>query len=313
MYLVGRLRSFFRRLYCAIARRLPEPIQRNPREEDRQWLIDSWTKVIRKNMPAQPFRQYLGDGEIFVTTKYFNMIVPGWDLSLTPAILSTGFWELGLTSYFKEKVKPGMVAFDVGANIGWFSSLFASSGALVHAFEPNPRLQRILKKNIFINAGQSTPMCTVNQCAISDSVHVVPMRFPHWLVGGAGLHGFDQSPFLDSLVEEDIMTSVITLDSHANSMNIERVDVIKIDIEGYEEQALLGAAELISRSPGLILSIEYTRGCYSTSFPSWLFERFGDAYLPALNQKIDLEFLEKYEAQQVLAETALIDIVLVAK
>ena len=96
MYLVGRLRSFFRRLYCAIARRLPEPIQRNPREEDRQWLIDSWTKVIRKNMPAQPFRQYLGDGEIFVTTKYFNMIVPGWDLSLTPAILSTGFWELGL-------------------------------------------------------------------------------------------------------------------------------------------------------------------------------------------------------------------------
>ena len=313
MYFSRKIRSFLGRLYCAIFRRLPEPVQRNLSQEDRQWLIDTWTKIIQDNTPVNPFRQYLGDGEIFVTTKYFNMFLPGWDLSLTPAILSTGVWESGLTGYFKEKVKPGMIAFDVGANIGWFSSLFASSGAHVHAFEPNPRLQRILKKNIFINAGHYTPMCTVNQCAISDRVHVVPMRFPHWLIGGAGLHDFDQSPFLDSLVEEDVITNVITLDSHAKNMNIKRVDVIKIDIEGYEEQALLGATELISRSPGLILSIEWTRGCYSASFPAWLFERFGDAYVPALNQKIDLEFLEKYEARQVLAETALIDIVLVAK
>ena len=156
-------------------------------------------------------------------------------------------------------------------------------------------------------------MCTVNQCAIGDSGYVVPMRFPNWLVGGAGLHDFDQSPFLDSLVEEDVMTNVITLDSHASNMNIKRVDVIKIDIEGHEEQALLGATELIARSPGMILSIEYTRGCYSKSFPTWLFDRFCNAYIPALDQKIDLEFLEKYESSKVLAERALIDIVFVAK
>lgn len=288
----------------------------------RKWanaFLDQLSSSLAKRLPNsslplhQPFRQYLGEGEIFVETKYFNMIVPGWDLSLTPSILMFSEWEAALSSYLKERIKPGMITFDVGANMGWFSCLFASCGTFVHAFEPNPRLQRILKKNIFMNAGWTTTKCAVNQCAISDYEGVVPMRFPHWLVGGAGLHHFDQTPFLDSLIDEEIITDVTTLDDYARKMNIERVDLIKIDIEGYEENALLGAADLISRSPGLILSIEFTRGHYSSSFRSWLFERFSEAYLPAFDRKVDLKFLHEYEANTVLTEHPQIDIVLHAR
>lgn len=263
--------------------------------------------------PPAPFHQYLGEGEILAVTSYFNMIVPGWDLSLTPAILTSGAWEPVLSSYLKKRVRPGMVTLDVGANMGWYSCLFASSGAFVHAFEPNPCLQRILKKNIFMNAGGATPQCAVNQCAISDYEGVEPMRFPHWLLGGAGLHDFNQSPFLDSLIDDEISTTVTTIDSYARKMNIQSVDLIKIDIEGHEESAILGAVELISRSPGLILSIEFNKGKYSSSFPSWLFERFSEGYLPELNRKIDCNFLQEYRAGNVLTEHPSIDIVLHAR
>jgi len=274
-------------------------------------LSDSIVSRILNSFKDQPsrFHQYLGEGEILATTDYFNMIIPGWDLSLTPAILTTGAWEPTLSNYLKKKVKPGMITLDIGANMGWYSCLFASSGALVHAFEPNPGLQRILKKNIFLNAGRATLDCKVNQCAISDSEGVLPMRFPHWLVGGAGLHNFDQSPFLDSLIDEEISTDVTTIDSYTKKMGIERVNLIKIDIEGHEEKALLGANDLISRSPGLILSMECTKGHYSNSFPTWLFDRFSTAYLPEFSYKVDLNFLNEFLAGTVLPEQHSIDIV----
>ena len=305
--------TFLDRLSSGIAKRLAQSPTQYLNEEQVAQLTSSLAKDLPVPAPTQPLRQYLGDGEIFVQTHYFHMIVPGWDVSLTPTILASSQWEAGLSECLKGKVKPGMIAFDVGANMGWFSSLFASLGAAVHAFEPNPRLQRILRKNIFLNAGHRAAKCTVNQCAIGSSQAVVAMRFPHWLAGGAGLHDFDQTPFLDSLIDHEITTNVTTLDSHAREMNIQRVDIIKIDIEGHEEEALLGATDLIRRSPGLILSIEYTRGRYSSAFPSWLFERFGEAYLPALGREIDIEFLKEYEASIVLPECTHIDVVLVAK
>ncbi|KXK13694.1 MAG: FkbM family methyltransferase [Chloroflexi bacterium OLB14] len=278
-----------------------------------QQSVEQSAQQLVQQLAKQPIRQYLGDGEIYVETKYFNMIVPGWDILLTPAILTSLAWEPTLSNYLKERIKPGMITFDIGANMGWFSCLFASCGALVHAFEPNPRLQQILRKNIFLNAGRATNKCAVNQCAVSDNEGVVPMRFPHWLVGGASLHNYDQTSWLDSLIDEDINTDVVTLDAYAKKMNIEKVDLIKIDIEGFEEHALRGAADIISRSPGLILSIEFTRGQYSNSFPNWLFERFSEAYLPAFNRAIDLKFLLEYEAKTVLPEYSHIDIVFHAR
>jgi len=272
-------------------------------------LIEKISRGVADRLRHPALRQYLGNGEILVDTHHFPMIVPGWDMSLSPCILIHRDWEPPLTNYLKARIKPGMIAFDVGANIGWFSCLFATRGALVHAFEPNPRLQTILKKNIFMNAKGFTPKCAVNQCAVGEHRGVFPMRFPHWLVGGAGLHDFDQSPFLDSLIDQEVNTNVITLDEYCREKGITNVDVIKIDIEGYEERALLGATELINNSPNLMLSIEYTRKRYSTAFASWLFERFKVGYLPGLDRFIDVAFLQEYEAGNVLPDQHFIDIV----
>jgi FkbM family methyltransferase len=252
---------------------------------------------------------YVGEGEIFTSTKYFNMFVPGWDLSLTPTILLRGAWETALTNYLKDRIGRGGIAIDVGANMGWFSCLFASRGARVHAFEPNPRLQRILRKNIFLNAGQRTQECAVNQCAVSDYEGSVEMRFPHWLVGGANLGDFDQQPFLDSLIPEGVPTPVVTLDAYVDRFGLGPVSILKVDIEGFEENALRGAEKTIDNSPGLLLCMEYTKGKYTRSFPEWLFEKFEQGHVPGIDRQINLQFLQHFEAGRIMPDVQQLDIV----
>jgi FkbM family methyltransferase len=252
---------------------------------------------------------YVGEGEIFLQTRRFPMYVPGWDLSLTPQILLHRDWEGPLSSHLASLLSQGDVVFDVGANIGWFSSLFAVQGACVHAFEPNPRLQKYLRKNLFLNAFHNAPRCSVNQVAVSEQEGTVSMRFPQWLAGGADLHSADPSQFLDSLIEEPVDTQVVTIDQFCSGRGIEQVRLIKMDIEGHEEQAVRGALELIARSPGLILSIEYTRGRYSDAFPGLLFSLFRRAYAPVFRQQMNLPMLVDYERTDLHPTYPFIDLV----
>ena len=255
------------------------------------------------------FSQYLGNSEILVSTNHgFNLIVPGWDVSLTPHILATGTWEARLTCYMENLIEPGCTFFDVGANLGWFSSLMAKRGCIVHAFEPNPNLQQVLKKNIQINAGGNTLRSRVNQCIVGEEPAIHSMQFPKLLAGGANIYNHDVSDWLDELTEA-IDVECITLDSYSSVNSIDKVDFIKMDIEGYEEKAMIGSSDLIERSLGCKVSLEYTRGRYSESFPQWLFSRFHKAYCPTFEVEISLKTLLEYEAGKFLPDAPFLDIV----
>ena len=233
----------------------------------------------------------------------FPLIVLGSDMSLTPAILRSGFWEPHLTSLFSKKIQPGMTVLDIGANMGYYSALFASKGAYVHAFEPNPVLQEVLRKNIYMNCKASqTPKCTVNQCVVGNQQDTIDMKFPSWITGGASVKA-DVScykKFLD-LHYQSAKVSQIKLDEYIKLNNLEKVDVIKIDVEGYEEEALRGATELLTQAQDLMLCMEYTRNRYSDNFPSWLFNLFPRAYLPRYRRSINVQFLEAYEKGEIFS------------
>ena len=110
---------------------------------------------------------------------------------------------------------------------------------------------------------------------------------------------------------KSIEVDIITLDEYAEINNLQNVDIIKIDVEGFEEEALRGAANLIRRSPDLMLCMEYTRGCYSNDFLPWLEKLFSKVYLPQFNQQIDFEFLRKYQESKVLYSEGYLDVVLI--
>jgi FkbM family methyltransferase len=252
--------------------------------------------------------QYLGGGEILLSRTNHRLILPGWDLSLTPWIINSGTWEPALTEALEEHCRPGMIALDIGANIGWFSSIMAASGAAVHAFEPNPRLESFLRKNIFLNAGPRTPLCSVNRCVVGSAPGEVQISFPHWLVGGAGIHDSDQSQFLDSLIPEPVKTEMVTIDAFLSGRAIKRVDVIKIDVEGYEEEVIKGALNTISHSTSLLVPLEYTRGRYSREFPTVLHSLFTQIVVLPERRTLSCEDLIGYEQGEFMRERPLLEL-----
>ena len=201
-----------------------------------------------------PFRlrQYVGNNQVLVRTKYgFPVYVFGNDMSIGFPLTLCNVWEPHLTSLFYWKTKPGMICIDIGANVGYFSALFASKDAYVHSFDPNPAMSEMIYKNIYINNvlslvakdkfGRSKSV--VNQCAVGASRGTIKMDFDPCLTGEASLkevhRQLTKSHELGQV--KSVEVDIITLDEYAKINGLQSVDIIKIDVEGFEEEALKGA------------------------------------------------------------------------
>ena len=153
-----------------------------------------------------------------------------------------GEWERAVTEQFRQLVCPGSVVFDVGANAGYFSVLARDLGATVHAFEPNPALAGLLRRNV----GQ-----TVVEAACSDSERIVPMHLSTGANTGMATLEPTDSP---DLTGEIIDVSTVTLDEYVTRAGIPPPDIIKIDVERHEADVLAGARELLQRHRPTLIS-----------------------------------------------------------
>jgi FkbM family methyltransferase len=136
-------------------------------------------------------------------------------------------------------VRPGQVVLDIGANIGYFSLLFAKwvgAAGAVHAFEPFPETVLRLKRNLELNACLNS-IVRIHELAISDAVGSLSMAVPDQGNSGCNYLRTDGSRTIE----------VTTLDAFVQQERLSRVDLIKIDIEGSEVALLEGARETIER------------------------------------------------------------------
>jgi FkbM family methyltransferase len=143
--------------------------------------------------------------------------------------------------WLKSQKLQDFVCIDVGANIGYWSKflIHISNVASVHAFEPDPVTYKILEKNLYgLNA-------IVNQAAISNLDGYLELFInPN--------HSGDNRPiFTDGC--SAIEVPCYTLDSYCEKAQLNRVDFIKIDIQGGEIYALEGALNLIEKFKPMLL------------------------------------------------------------
>jgi len=111
------------------------------------------------------------------------------------------------------KIEPGDVFFDLGANIGMSSKYALLHGASeVHCFEPDPNLQKIIRKNI--------PTATIYANAISNEEKEIELY--HW-------------PYNHVNVGPKYKSKTINLKTLLKNSNTQKIDYMKIDIEGFEE------------------------------------------------------------------------------
>lgn len=177
----------------------------------------------------------------------YRMYLPAGELGLA----LTGFSEARVTEYIQSIVTPGMVVLDVGAHVGYYSLMLADlagpTGRLF-AFEPEPANRDILEKNVALNNFTNT---TIVGKAVGASGGMLRLHLAPENTGG---HTVYPAPGHNRTIE----VAVVTIDEYLQSVSADRVDFIKMDIEGYEHRALQGMERTLARATRQRIVMEYS-------------------------------------------------------
>jgi FkbM family methyltransferase len=171
------------------------------------------------------------------------------------SFLNDGYYERAEQSFCAGYVKPGMTVFDVGASHGFYTLLFAKLAGpeLVHAFEPEEGNSARLKLNLELNAFEGV---NASRLAAVDEpreveLNVFPPELYGWHTLGTPTMEVDGRPA--EPVARQRVTGV-TLDDYCAEHGVERIDLLKLDVEGAELEVLEGCRRLLAeRRIGCIL------------------------------------------------------------
>ena len=144
----------------------------------------------------------------------------------------------------KSLVNKNKNSIDIGANLGLFTYFMSRASKHVFAFEPNPyplgNLKHLVDKNV-----------TILPIALGNNDGPIAIKIPHhengWSSNGASLSPKTEEP-----------GKVIDIQCRKlDSLNIDNIGLIKIDVEGFEVEVLKGAKDTILRNkPTMIIENE---------------------------------------------------------
>jgi FkbM family methyltransferase len=163
-----------------------------------------------------------------------------------------GNYELGETQYCERVLRPGDVTVDVGANIGLYTLLFSrlvGPEGQVHAFEPAPENARRLRVNLLLNEAENV---TFEEAAVYSRDGTVTLNLFDERLGA--WHSLGRPELPDPFRPGNTLApagtvevTAVTLDDYASRNGIERIALLKVDVEGAEPDVLAGAAGLLER------------------------------------------------------------------
>jgi FkbM family methyltransferase len=132
----------------------------------------------------------------------------------------------------QTRLRSAPTIIDAGANIGisalWFLAQYP--GATLHALEPEPENVRLLRANL-----GALSQVSVEAAAVGATTSTVMLR--------RASHGALHSLKSDAPAEGSISVRCVTLNDYLESKRIDRVDLLKLDVEGSEYDALLGLGD----------------------------------------------------------------------
>ena len=210
-------------VYCYLLR--PWPLRQ----------LTNWT--IRQLLPKQI--------EIHGATVVLNPTDP-----VVSGALHFGVYEKAETLFFQSACRDGMTFLDVGANLGYYTALAARAvgpNGRVLAVEPDPDSFGYLEQTIAANAVGNVEAFPV---AASDAPAILPLYISTDNRGDNRLYASDEE-------RPQVEVNARPLDALLREKKIETVDLIKIDVQGYEPKVIAGLRETITASPNLTLLTEF--------------------------------------------------------
>lgn len=179
---------------------------------------------------------------VLVETERFQIYVDLNDLIVSRPISQHKQYEPHLTTFLQRELRPDMHFLDIGANIGWFTLLAASllPDGRVIAVEPNIYNVQLLNRSLVVNQFHHV---TVYPFAATDAAAILPLGF-------IGSNGRIQRP--DEATANQQFVQGLPLDHLLPRTT--KIDVMKIDIEGYEWVAFKGMTHLLQQNRPLIVT-----------------------------------------------------------
>lgn len=211
--------------------------------------------------------------------------------------IAMGNYERDSIELLKKTIKPGMHCIDAGANTGYYTCLMGKlvgQTGKVYAFEPMPTNFRMLQKNIEENS-----LCAIveaHELACSSNRTVIKAtKLTNMLI--AGFHEAGEQVTMDAVPVDEIVEGSI--------------DLLKIDVEGHEIEALNGMKKIIRNYRPIIFSEinEYwLRTCANSSGKDYLeyLNTLGYQVYNVKNPDIELRsnnfFMDILETMDVIAK-----------
>lgn len=151
------------------------------------------------------------------------------------------------TRMVRAYLQPGMTVVDVGANVGYYTLMAASlvgEEGQVHAFEPSPYAFHRLHATIRDN---HISQVSLVQAALGDQRGRARLFLPAQI-------GNHTPTLLGEDTQRTVEVPVHTLDEYVRERGIERIDLLKLDVEGFEPNVIAGARHTIeARKIGAVL------------------------------------------------------------
>lgn len=189
--------------------------------------------IVRARLPA---------AELFVDLR---------DIGVGQPLYFGGKFEPSETQFISQHLRPGMSMIDVGANLGYHTThaarLVSPSGRVL-AIEPDPYNFALLKRNIAWNALASVTPLNVALGAADGVANL------YCSPENLGDHRLFCGP-ADG--RRSVPVPVVRLDDLCNEHAMASVDLVKMDVQGYEPYVLQGMQRTLRNNPRLIVITEF--------------------------------------------------------
>ncbi len=186
------------------------------------------------------------------TVEGFLMNVDPTDYAVGHTVARTGAYEPEVSSTVRRHLPPGGTFVDVGANMGWFSLLAAGAvgpGGHVLAVEPNPANVELLRSSARDNGFANIEAHCV---ALADEPGTVALETDGSNGRVIPIDGPPPAP-----VRASFVVAALPLDDLVERAGLDRVDLVKIDVEGAEPLALRGARRALQTYRPVLVSEFY--------------------------------------------------------
>ncbi len=204
-------------------------------------LVQKYSCSIRfamSRLPYFPVKYQLTSEKVKPTAIFWSKVMPFFNSEKGFFNFELWGWDVRELRFLNKFLSPGMIFFDIGAYHGIYSVLAGkklSTTGKVYTFEPTPSHYHRIKHHLWLNRVKNV---VVEQLALSNADGTTEFHIP---VSGVMTVGSLKPSLFTRGKLKTITVETKRLDTYVEKQGIDRIDMIKIDVEGAEMLFFEGA------------------------------------------------------------------------